>query len=97
LKAEKYYGENFFWVLCGIPEPDEKDQTFKYFIIPSKEMSQNVRASFELWKEKLGMKGQKHNPENSFRGVLLPPKPNRNGWDISPYLNRWDLIENKLT
>src|SRR3989338_10152909 len=33
LKAEKNYGDNFFWILCGIPEPDE-DKPFQYFIIP---------------------------------------------------------------
>ncbi|MBU1922282.1 hypothetical protein KKD84_03595, partial [Patescibacteria group bacterium] len=96
LKAEKNYGDKFFWILCGIPEPDDKDQTFKYFIIPSKEMSQNVRESFEVWAKTPGEKGQIRNQENKFRAVLLPPKKNPNGWDVSPYLNKWELIENKL-
>ena len=96
LKAEKEYGKNFFWILCGIPEPDNKDQTFKCFIIPSKKMSKNVRESFELWAKTPGKKGQVRNQENKFRAVALPPKKDLNGWDIFPYLNNWKLIENRL-
>lgn len=96
LKAEKNYGDNFFWILCGIPEPEDKDQTFKYFIIPSKEMGKNVRESFELWAKTPGKKGQTHSQENTFRAVALPPRKDMNGWDISTYLNNWKLIEDKL-
>ena len=96
MKAEKIYGDNFFWVLCGIPEPDDKDQTFKYFIISSKEMGRNVRELFELWAKTPGMKGQTRNQENTFRAVALPPRKDLNGWDISPHLNNWKLIEDKL-
>ena len=32
LKAEKDFGENFFWVLGGIPEP-ESDASFVYYIL----------------------------------------------------------------
>lgn len=96
-KAERYYGDSFFWVLSGIPEPSDKDQTFKYFIIPSKEMSRNVRKSFELWATTPGKKGQVRSQVNTFRSVILPPKKdNYSGWDVSPYLNKWSLIEDKL-
>ena len=95
LKAEKNYGENFFWVLCGIPEPDEVAK-FKYYIVPSKEMSRNVREGFELWARTPGAKGQEHNQENKFRSIALPPRVEKNGWDLSPYLNNWKLIEKKL-
>lgn len=95
-KAEKIYGDNFFWILGGIPETTDKDQTFQYFIIPSKEMGQNVRESFELWKQTPGRKGQVRNQNNKFRALLLPSQQNRNAWDISPYLNNWKLIEDKL-
>jgi hypothetical protein len=96
LKAENDYGDNFVWVLCGMPEPDEADQTFKYFIIPSKEMSSNVTVIHKMWLDTPGLKGQQHN-ENKFRSIAIPPLQSRNGWDISKYLNKWALIENKLT
>lgn len=97
-KAERYYGDDFFWVLGGIPEPypEDKEQTFKYFIIPSKEMSRNVQEIFEIWVNTPGMKGQKHDKETKIRALRLPSGSNLNGWDISPYLNRWDLIQDKL-
>lgn len=96
MKAGKDYGDNFYWMLCGIPEPDDKDQTFQYFIIPSKEMGRNVRECFELWAKTLGKKGQVRNQENTFRAVALPPRKDLNGWDISPYLNNWKIIQNAL-
>jgi len=95
-KAERNYGENFFWILCGIPEPEDNDQTFKYFIISSKEMSKNVREGFEMWAQTPGKKGQAHNKENTFRGVAVPPYKNINGWNLAPHLNNWKLIEDKL-
>ena len=95
-KAEKSYGDNFFWVLCGIPEPNDKDQIFKYFVIPSKEMERNIRESFKIWAKTPGIRGQIRNPKNTFRALPLPPRKDLNGWDISPYLNKWKLIENKL-
>jgi len=95
LKAEKAYGDNFFWVLCGIPEPNE-DKPFQYYIIPSKEMAKNVKESSDIWKKTPGRKGKVRNPNNTFRSVAIPPKKDENGWDISPYLNNWALIEDKL-
>ncbi|MBU2504950.1 MAG: hypothetical protein KKB89_04040 [Candidatus Omnitrophica bacterium] len=96
LKAEKNYGDNFFWVLCGIPEPGDKDQIFKYFIIPSTAMSRNVKKSFKLWKETPGSKGQVRSQNNKIRIAAIPPEKNLNGWDISPYLNNWQSIKDKL-
>jgi hypothetical protein len=95
-KAESSYGDNFFWILCGIPEPDHKDQTFKYYIISAKEMSQNVKETTTIWVETPGKKGQKHDIENTIRAVALPPRKDLNGWDISPHLNNWKLIQDKL-
>lgn len=93
-RAEKYYGENFFWVLGGIPYPDS-DKGFEYYIIPSLVMAENVTQQHSAWLQRLGKKGQAHN-DNKVRGVLLPPRQSPYDWDISPYLNRWDLIEDKL-
>jgi hypothetical protein len=92
LKAEKNYGENFFWILGGIPESGDD---FSYYIIPSSEMSRNITESHILWEKTLGKKGQTHN-KNDFRAIEMPPRRCLNGWDISQYLNRWDLLITKL-
>lgn len=94
VKSEIYYGDYFFWVLGGIPYPDS-DKSFEYYIIPSQVMSKNVSDQHQDWLAVKGKKGQDHN-DSSVRGVLLPPRKSPGYWDISPYLNRWDLIEEKL-
>ena len=70
-KAEKDYGENFFWVLGGIPHSEDKSE-FVYYIIPSKVMAKNISESHHYWLNHLGKKGQKHNA-TTVRTVLLPP------------------------
>jgi hypothetical protein len=94
MKAEKNFGENFFWVLGGIPEPGSKSG-FEYYIIPASEMSKNVSGEYNTWFKTLGKKGQNHN-ETTVRTVNLPPRKLSNGWDINDYRERWDLIEEKL-
>lgn len=93
-KAEKYFGENFFWVLGGIPLPNT-DKSFEYYIIPNRAMADNVTQKHRDWLNRPGRNGQPHN-DNSVRGLLLPPCKSPDYWDISPYFNRWDLIEEKL-
>lgn len=93
-KAEKVYDDNFFWVLGGIPKP-ESNASFEYFIIPVKDMAKNILEAHTLWLNTPGKKGQSHNP-TTIRTVHLPPHKSMSGWDISPYRNRWDLIEQKL-
>lgn len=95
MKAENNYGENFIWALGGIPEPDQ-DKDFEYYMIPSPIMSKKVREGFQKWVETPGRNGRPHNPENNMRTVHIPPKVDINGWDISEYKNRWDLIADKL-
>lgn len=94
LKAEKSYGPNFFWILAGIPTMKSR-QEFSYYIIPSAIMATNVKESHEKWFQTLGKKGQQH-AVTSFRSIQLPPRKSENGWDVQPYLNKWELIENKL-
>ncbi|MEK7656120.1 MAG: hypothetical protein AAB412_00040 [Elusimicrobiota bacterium] len=96
VKAEKDFGKSFFWVLAGIPEPNQA-RPFEYYIIPSQDMACNVRAQHKVWVAKPGMKGQKHDSSTKIRSIALPPKTNYNGWDLSPYLNRWDLILNGIS
>jgi hypothetical protein len=93
-KAERDFGEYFFWVLGGIPAPESKAY-FEYYIIPSCEMSKNVFETHRLWLSSLGKKGQAHN-DNPVRSVALPPYKSLSGWDISEYRDRWDLIEDRL-
>lgn len=93
-KAEKHTGDNFFWVLGGIPTPGS-DKCFEYYIIPSEIMAENTRRTHQLWRDTPGQKGQAHN-DTDVRMVMIPPYTSPYGWDISAYLNKWELIEAKL-
>ncbi|MCX6066941.1 MAG: hypothetical protein NT121_14495 [Chloroflexi bacterium] len=93
-KAEKDFGDNFFWVLGGIPGP-ESDSAFIYYIIPSAVLAREVKESHRAWLDAPGKDGQEHN-ESKIRVVHLPPYKSHTGWDVSEYQNRWDLIEQKL-
>ena len=93
-KAEKDFGNNFFWVLGGIPNDGQKVK-FEYYIIPSREMAKHVSEAHSQWLNTPGKKGQPHR-ESAVRIVQLPPRKSISGWDISKYLDRWDLIGSKL-
>lgn len=93
-KAERDFGPTFFWVLAGIPVPNS-ERSFEYYIIPSKVMAENVSQGHKLWLSKRGARGQAHK-DNRIRVVHLPPGKSFTGWDISPYRNSWELIEEKL-
>ncbi len=94
-KAERFYGDNFFWILSGIPEPDSEG-TFQYYIVPSKEMAKNITASHKIYLNTPGQHGQQRSRESKFRKVILPPGKSLNGWSVSEYLNDWSLIATKL-
>lgn len=94
VKAENNYGNNFIWILAGIPMENESNE-YRYYIIPSPIMAKNVSEMHRIWMNTPGKKGQAHNVTN-FRSVQFPPKENENKWDITKYLNRWDIIGNKL-
>jgi hypothetical protein len=93
-KAEKDNGSNFVWVLAGIPVPNT-DKPFEYFIIPSEVVSRNVREAHQNWLSSPGKKGHVHKDSN-VRAIDLPPRTSSLGWDISPYRNRWEIIEQLL-
>jgi hypothetical protein len=97
-KAEKDFGKNFIWVLAGIPKANSKDD-FEYYIVPSKEVSKNVKESHQMWLDGEGIiknrgKGRK---DGSMRVINIPPSVSNNGWNIEKYKNRWDLIESLLS
>jgi hypothetical protein len=94
VKAEKDFGENFFWVLGGIPKPNTS-KNFEYYIIPASIMARHVREDHQRWLNSPGARGQAHK-DNTVRIVPLPPHRSSIGWDVSQFLNRWDLIEEKL-
>ena len=94
LKAQRNFGPSFFWVLAGIPAP-ESNRPFEYYIIPSEDMASNVSNAHDLWLKTPGAKGQVHK-DSKVRTVHLPPYKSLIGWDISPYLNRWDLLEEEM-
>ena len=94
-KAEKNYGENFIWVLAGIPLANT-DVDFAYYIIPSSALSKNIKESHQIWMDTPGKNGQSHK-ETSFRSIYLPPYKSENGWAIDEYKNNWGVIESLLT
>ncbi|MBE7466004.1 MAG: hypothetical protein HS116_21220 [Planctomycetes bacterium] len=91
VKAEKDYGESFFWVIAGIPDPNDSSP-FAYYVIPSAEMARNIREQHEVWVKTPGKKGRPHDGSTKIRGLVLPPGKNHNGWRVDNYLNRWELI-----
>ena len=95
VKAEKYFGPKFFWVLAGIPHPDSP-LPYEYFIIPSKIMARNISRNHRLWLDTPGKHGQAHSTDTKFRTVHLPPHRNRSGWTIERYREKWDLIAKRL-
>jgi hypothetical protein len=93
-KAEKEFGENFFWVLGGIPGP-ESTRPFEYYVIPARVMAVEISREHALWLKTPGRKERAH-IDNSIRVVTLPPGKGYAGWDISAYRDRWSLIEERL-
>ncbi len=94
LKAMQDFGPTFFWVLGGIPSVGSK-RDFEYYIIPSREMARNVSEAHEKWLATPGKNDRVHQ-DNNVRTVHLPPHTSFSGWDISPYRDRWDLIDEML-
>lgn len=94
-KAEKPYGDNFFWVLGGIPNP-ESQSDFQDFIIPAAKMSNNITKDHQEWLATPGKQNQAHK-DSDVRIVKLPPYgEGYKGWRVDGYRDRWDLIEDKL-
>ena len=46
---EKFYGENFFWILGGGIPKWGSDDPFEYYIIPSAVMAKNVKEKSDHW------------------------------------------------
>jgi len=90
-KAEKDYGQLFFWVIAGIPEVSSKAD-FEYFIIPSPQFSKLIRESHDVWTKTPGKKGQVHNISH-VRAIEIPPKRTRTGETIEGFRSAWHRIQ----
>jgi hypothetical protein len=95
MKAERAFGPNFFWVLAGIPAP-EVESPFRYFIVPSAVMSEQVASHHKQWRLTPGLNGRPHK-DNSVRAVSIPPFARTHHWSVEGYEGRWDLIERVLS
>lgn len=93
-KAERFYGDNFFWVLGGIPTSDS-GRDFEYYIIPSRDVADHVKRSHAQWLQGVRPDGEARQ-DSKVRTIHLPPRTTYDGWSIEQYLNRWDLIESLL-
>ena len=91
MKAEKDFGRKFFWVIAGIPKP-EQTAGFEYYIIPSKTMARNIYKNHQNWLQTPGKSGRAHK-DSSIRVVHIPPAKTVAGWSIARYRDRWDLID----
>ena len=94
LKAVKDFGSTFFWVLGGIPSV-WSEKSFEYYIIPSSEMAKNVFEAHEKWLVTPGKNDCAHK-DSKVMTVHLPPHKSFSGWDIAPFRDRWDLIDDVL-
>ena len=93
-KAERFYGDNFIWVLSGVPLPNS-ERPFEYYVIPSSVVSKNVSESHQQWLHGEGKNGRQRK-DSDMRTIHLPPHNSPNGWNIEQYRNRWDIIEELL-
>lgn len=64
-------------------------------MIPASVMSRETKAMHKKWLETPGKGGRPHK-NTTVRVTFIPPATNQYAWDISPYENAWDLIEEKL-
>jgi hypothetical protein len=94
-KSENDYGENFIWVLCGLPEVDD-DTPPEFYIIPSSEMSKQISRSHQEWLNGRPAKGRTRK-DSGMRTVIIPPYTSSSGWSIEGYKGNWNVIENLLS
>ena len=84
MKAEKDFGENFFWVLGRIPNPN-LSKNFEYYVIPALIMAKNILEGNQRWLKSPGVRGPAHK-DNTVRTVDLPPYKSLSSWDVSEFL-----------
>lgn len=78
-KAENLHSDNMFYIFVAFKNIDERPE---YFIVPSKDVAEQVKAGHQRWLDTPGRKGQAHKDN-----------PMRQFWDKEgKYLERWDLL-----
>jgi len=98
-KAEMLFGDNFFWVLAGVPDPPSL--AFEYCIIPSKTMAEIVKRRADEWLKEKGKQGQDRK-DSGVRIVQFSPDEHDHVWNINErkykgkFHNRWDNIASTL-
>jgi hypothetical protein len=91
MKAERRFGQNFFWVLAGIPAP-LSTQPFEYFIVPSADMAANVTTYHRNWLRSPGKHGRAHR-DSLVRAVAVAPGAPSYYWSVEDFRNKWSLLE----
>ena len=93
--AEKDYGPNFMWVLTGLRDDGHNSCEESFYIIPSKDMSANVKKMHKKWVATEGENGNVHDEKCSIRKVRFGSvgKNDKFMFDVSGYKDRWELIE----
>ncbi len=78
-KAENLHSDNMFYIFVAFKKIDERPE---YFIVPSKDVAEQVKDGHQRWLETPGKKGQAHKDTSM-----------RQFWDIEgKYLERWDFL-----
>ncbi len=95
VRSEKYYANDYFWVLAGVPMPGIEEEP-EYYIIPNNVMVENAQKYHRLWVETPGKHGQPHK-DTVVRVVLLPPSTSPFYWDVEKYLGKWEFIDQVLS
>jgi hypothetical protein len=94
LKAERQFGESFFWILAGIPEPGSP-LPFRYFVIPCMDMALNISDHHRRWLLEPGKLGQQRN-DSAVRAVAVVSGAAAYYWSVAAYEDQWQLIERVL-
>jgi hypothetical protein len=78
-KAESYYSDTLFYIFVNLKQPGKRPD---FYIVPSKDVSEFVKADHAKWITTPGRGGQAHvdNPVRQFRD------------EQNKYLERWDLL-----
>lgn len=91
VKAENVYAENFFWVIVGLSYDVKQKDAF--YIVPAGDMSESVSNLHKQWLNTPGKNGQQHK-DNAIRKVHVGKSEFE--YDISDWVDRWDLIGDVL-
>ena len=98
MNAEKDYGPNFMWILVGLKDENHDSCDESFYIIPADVMAMHTKKMHKEWSMADGKNGNVHDTRCSIRKVRFGSvgKNDKYMFDVSPYKDRWDLIESVL-